>query len=49
MWTGVDCDGGPTAVSVDDLLSFWVSSTEQVEDTFFPLFQGVFMCVSIMI
>ena len=33
MWTGVDCDGGPTAMSVEDLLSFWVSSTELVEDT----------------
>ena len=33
MWTGVDCDGGPTAASVEDLLSFWVSSTELVEDT----------------
>ena len=33
MWTGVDCDGGQSAVSVEDLLLFWVPSTELVEDT----------------
>ena len=32
MWTGVDWVGGPTAVSAEDSIWFWVSSAELAED-----------------
>ena len=32
MWTGIDWVGGPTAVSTEDSIWFWVSSAELAED-----------------
>ena len=32
MWTGVDWVEGPTAVSTEDSIWFWVSSVELAED-----------------